>query len=58
VRSGNRRLGRGDAATGSLVCEHSIAVADLFDCVMSSDEARRKFSAPMFPDGFAGVVAR
>src|SRR6478736_1732198 len=27
--------------------------ADLFDIVMRQDETRKKFSAPMFPDGFA-----
>jgi len=49
----NRRFGRGAAATGSLVYEHSIAVGDLFDCVTRQDETRMKFFAPMFPDGFA-----
>ncbi|MCP2064123.1 MULTISPECIES: hypothetical protein [Bradyrhizobium] len=34
MKDGNRRFGRIDAATGSLVCEHSIAAGALFDCVM------------------------
>ncbi|WP_271533215.1 hypothetical protein [Bradyrhizobium sp. CCBAU 25338] len=54
----NRRFGRVDAGTGSLVREHSVAFGGDIDCLMRTDETRKKFSAPMFPDGFAEAPMR
>ncbi|MBB4361618.1 MULTISPECIES: hypothetical protein [unclassified Bradyrhizobium] len=36
------------------LCENiPVAVGEHIDCLMRNDETRKKFFAPVFPDGFA-----